>query len=51
MLVILPKKPSVRGIPDDLIQYMGRGWASLTFQRYFIYDTSDKVEMDRALLA
>jgi hypothetical protein len=38
-----------RGIPDDLIQLMGR-WASLTFQRYFIFDASELVDINRQLL-
>jgi hypothetical protein len=38
-----------QGVPDDLIQVMG-GWASLTFQRYFIFDIEDKVNMNRTLL-
>ena len=39
----------LRGIPDDLIQLMGR-WVSLTFQRYFVYDEAELVDINRQLL-
>ena len=38
-----------KGIPDDLIQYMGR-WVSDCFQRYFIFGDDQKVEMSRDLV-
>ena len=39
----------LRGVPDDLIQVMGR-WVSLTFQRYFVYDEADLVDINKRLL-
>jgi hypothetical protein len=38
-----------RGVPDDLIQLMGR-WVSLTFQRYFVFDNAELVQINRQLL-
>lgn len=38
-----------QGIPDDLIQLMGR-WVSMTFQRYFVFDNADLVAINRQLL-
>ena len=37
------------GIPDDLVQYMGR-WVSDCFQRYWIFDDDAKVDMSRSLV-
>ena len=37
------------GIPDDVIQYVGR-WVSDCFQRYFVFSDDDKVDMSRSLI-
>ena len=37
------------GVPDDLIQYMGR-WVSQCFQRYFIFSDSEKMEINGMIL-
>ena len=38
-----------KGIPDDLIQYMGR-WVSECFQRYFLFSDDDKVNISKQML-
>jgi hypothetical protein len=38
-----------QGLPDDLIQYMGR-WSSLCFQSYWMFSDDDKTDMNAALL-
>ena len=40
----------LRGVPDDLIQYMGR-WVSACFQRYFIFSDDNKVDFSKDLVA
>jgi hypothetical protein len=37
------------GIPDDMIQFMGR-WVSECFQRYFVFSDDNKVDISRSLL-
>jgi hypothetical protein len=37
------------GLPDDLIQFMGR-WVSETFKRYFMFSDQNKVDMSASLL-
>ena len=39
-----------KGIPDDLIQYMGR-WISECFQRYFMFSDADKVDISRRMVS
>jgi hypothetical protein len=39
-----------KGIPDDIIQFMGR-WVSQCFQRYFMFSDDDKAEMSRYLVS
>jgi hypothetical protein len=39
-----------KGIPNDLIQLMGR-WVSDCFQRYFMFSDSDKADMSRYLVS
>ena len=38
-----------KGIPDDLIQLMGR-WVSDCFQRYFMFSDSDKADINRQMV-
>jgi hypothetical protein len=40
----------LKGIPDDLIQFMGR-WVSECFQRYFIFSDDAKVNMSRSMIS
>ena len=39
-----------KGVPDDMIQYMGR-WLSQSFQVYFMFSDADKVDVNRDLLS
>ena len=38
------------GVPDDLIQYMGR-WVSQCFQRYFIFSDNEKMRLNGMILS